>query len=178
LADGVPVVLDACVLLNLLATERTDEIIEALSVRCIVSSAVCSEALYLRSDDPPSGKRPVSLEPLVSRGSLQVRHLQNEAEEAWYVRYSGDLDDGEAMSLAIAHACQYRLATDDRKARRVAAAAGVQLMSTAQILKSWAECRDVSPAVLQTALRLIEAAARFRPGDRDPLANWWSESRR
>ena len=115
-----PVVLDASVLLNLLATGHAAELIRSLGSQGLVCSAVVNETLYIRSegaDDPPEM---VNLQPLLDAGTLEPCNLRGSNEHELFVRYATDLDDGEAMSLALCSARSFVLATDDGKARRIA----------------------------------------------------------
>jgi predicted nucleic acid-binding protein len=101
-------------------------------------------------------------------------------EEEWYVRFAADLDDGEAMSLAICHARSYALATDDRKARRMAAAltmSPVRLVSTGEMLRHWAVISRPQESEVKRVLGAIERRARFVPPADDPSCDWWSEHR-
>jgi predicted nucleic acid-binding protein len=95
----------------------------------------------------------------------------NEAEADDYVTFSASIDDGEAMSLAIARVRGYSLVTDDRKARQFAMNLGVEVYGTTDILRHWAE--ENPNAEIGHLLRAIERRARYRPPDDDPNFNWW-----
>ncbi|HLB77136.1 MAG TPA: hypothetical protein VJO72_08900, partial [Candidatus Dormibacteraeota bacterium] len=60
------------------------------------------------------------IDPWLQSGRVKIASLDSPLEEELYVQSAADLDDGEAMSLAICRARGYALATDDRKARRIA----------------------------------------------------------
>jgi predicted nucleic acid-binding protein len=137
---SVAVVLDTSVVLNLLATGVGRAILESLELDCFVCSAVVDETIYIRSDDPTRPPEVASIDPWILSGAVKVISPDSPLEEAIYVLFAADLDDGEAMSLAICRARGYALATDDRKARRIAghlALPGVDLLSTSQILHYW-----------------------------------------
>lgn len=167
-------VLDTCVLINLLATDRMAEIAKVIAPTCLLCSAVSRESLYLRSLETDARPEAVDLIPLLEAGVLTTCTIEGTTEEELYVNYALELDDGEAMSLAIAQARNFALATDDRKARRIIGENVPQLMiiSTAEIIHAWAEGRG-RPEV-EAAVRCIQARARFRPSDTDPLAPWWN----
>jgi predicted nucleic acid-binding protein len=171
-----PAVLDTCILINLLATGRIAEIIRVIAPACLVCSVVSRESLYLRPLDEAAGTREaVDLAPLFDAGVLTACQIEGPAEEDLYVNYAFELDDGEAMSLAIAQARNLALATDERKARRVARENAPQLsmISTAEIIWAWAQERDEADAI--AVVRSILTRARFRPSASDPLAPWWDE---
>jgi hypothetical protein len=98
---------------------------------------------------------------------------------AMYVELAADLEDGEAMTLAIAHGRGLAAATDDRKARRIAAercGGSLVLVRTTEILRAWVQVSSVDDATLRGVLRRIESIARFRPANDDPLRDWWAEA--
>jgi hypothetical protein len=169
-----PAVIDTCVLLNVLATDRVGEIVQIISPSRLICPGVSSESLYLRSAEPDGPPQAVDLGPLFAQSVFTACPLAGNPEEELYVGYSLELDDGEAMSLAMAHARNLALATDDRKARRLAGetAPAISLISTPQIIRAWAEDRD--PAEVATVIRAIHGRARFCPSDDDPLAHWWN----
>ncbi len=169
-----PAVIDTCVLINLLATERMVEICRLIAPLCLVCSAVSAESLYLRSLEPDGKLEPINLSPLFANGTLTSCKIEEPAEENLYVSYALELDDGEAMSLALAHARNLALATDERKARRLARenAPRIKLISTAEIVHAWAKDKRREEAI--SAVRVISARARFQPPDSYPLANWWN----
>jgi predicted nucleic acid-binding protein len=170
-----PAVIDTCVLINLLATDRVGEIVDAISPSRLICPGVSSESLYLRSAEPDGQQEAVDLAPLFGENVFTGCAMEGDLEEELYVGYSLELDDGEAMSLAIAHSRNIALATDDRKARRLAAenAPGIPLLSTPQIIRAWAEGRD--HAQVASVIRAINTRARFSPSADDPLAQWWNE---
>jgi len=174
LITNLPAVIDTCVLINLLATDRVGEIVQAISPCRLVCPGVSSESLYLRSTEPDGPPQPVDLEPLFHQNVFTACPLNSDAEEELYVGYSLELDDGEAMSLAIAHARNIALATDDHKARRLAEenAPAISLISTPQIIRAWAENRD--PADVASVVRAVHSRARFCPSDHDPWLEWWN----
>ena len=169
-----PVVLDTCVIINLLATNRVSEIVRTLAPRCLICSAVSGESLYLRSMQADQGPEVVDLKQLFDEGAFEKCEIQGDQEEAFYVGYALELDDGEAMSLAIAQSRNFSLATDERKARRVLRenAAGLTVISTTEIVHAWG--KDQLEQDLITAIHLIRERARFQPPDSDPLARWWN----
>jgi predicted nucleic acid-binding protein len=141
----------------------------------MVCSAVSEESLYLRPLEAEGRPEAVDLQTLIDAGVLTSCQLEGSAEEDLYVSYASELDDGEAMSLAIAQSRNLALATDEKKARRLARENAPQLLiiSTAEIIRAWAE--DKERRDVAAVLRSILARARFRPPESDPLAIWWNE---
>ena len=61
----------------------------------------------------------VDIDDLISRDVIQICNCDNAEEQELFVNLAASLDDGEAMSLAIALSRNWHLATDDKKARRI-----------------------------------------------------------
>lgn len=175
-----PVVLDTTVILNLLATGIGEAILNCLQTECFIAAAAAQEALYIRADDPAQPVRGVSLEPWVAEKLVALTATEGPEEENLYVQFASELDDGEAMSLAICCSRDYILATDDRKARRIAGSLrpkAVSVLPSAEILHRWAECTAASEERIREILRSIETRARFVPRAGDPFGDWWLSAR-
>jgi len=174
--DVPGVACDACTLLNLIATDRPEEILPAYGCPCFIVKAVQSaETLYLRAlpeDDPAQSIYKVDLSILGEKGVLTAVEL-TEQEQITYVAYARDIDDGEAQTAALAVHRGLWLATDDGKARRFAESKAIQLLRTSEWVKRWAEKDGIGPGAIRDALRQIEFKARFRPNSKDPLYTWW-----
>ena len=173
------VLLDASCLINLYATGRLRDIALAVPYRLGVADYVLErEALYVWR---PGGsvaeetRVPVDLEHLVEEGLIRVMRLESEEEERTFVDLAALMDDGEAVTGAIALHRGYAVATDDRKARRILAEhpRSITLVSTLELLKLWDGEVSVSEAELREALAAMESSASYLPGDRDPLRGWW-----
>ena len=121
----------------------------------------------------------VDITPHIVSGALQVLELSCEEEQALYVEQSIVVDDGEAMSIAIAAHRHLELAIDDKQAanhsRRMFP--NVRLWSTPELLKHWTEVGRVEAKVLREAIRLIEMRSRYFPSKSHPLADWWRQSK-
>ncbi len=169
-------ILDACVLINLLASGEMEAILGSAARTSFICSAVEKEAIYLRTDDPNSPTELVHLAPYVEAGLLTVCHTEGDEEAQLFVDYASVLDDGEAMSLAIALARGFVLATDERKARRLfleAAGSPQRLVSTSDLIRGWAEGKHALAGRLKTALARVEGRARYLPPADDANYNWW-----
>ena len=121
----------------------------------------------------------VDIVPLIASGLLLVLELSGDEEAALYVEQSIVVDEGEAMSIAIAASRQLQLAIDDKQAANQARRAfpSIHLWSTPEILKHWEDKGSVGRYEIQAAIRLIEARARYFPPKSHALASWWWERR-
>jgi predicted nucleic acid-binding protein len=116
---------------------------------------------------------------LIQAELLTICELEDEKEEELYIDYSSQLGSGEAMSIAIAQSREYFLATDDRKARRIfleGTANPAFLLSTADLIRNWAESNLIPSDRLKTALINIRRRANFTPRRIDPNFQWWVNS--
>lgn len=172
-------ILDSCVLLNLAASDEVADIVATIEGATFISTAAQKEALFLRDEADPAVLVPLELDDLLAISQIRVCDLETPEEEDDFVRLATDLDDGEAMSIAIATSRGMRFASDDQKARRVflqMVTAADRLTCTSSILKQWAERRAVAAPRLKTILKRIGTRARFTPSRRDPNVDWWQQS--
>jgi predicted nucleic acid-binding protein len=168
---------DASVLLNLLAADCIAEIAAALDWHFAICPLVRDEAKRLR-DASTGDMVPVDIAPLIESGVLQILELSGNDEQVLYVEQSIVVDDGEAMSIAIAASRRLELAIDDKQAsnhvRRTFP--DLRLWTTPEIIKLWADTAALAPQRLGQVLSLIEGRARYSPPNLHPLAAWWNGS--
>ena len=81
--------------------------------------------------------------------------------------------DGEAMCLAIAEQRGWVVATDDRKAIRVAQQAGLTVVSCPALVKAWVDATGPDQAALNKVLQDIQVLAQFKPNPTMPEYQWW-----
>ena len=120
-------------------------------------------------------REPVDLTSLLEEGLIQLMRLEHPAEEISFIDLAANLDDGEAVTGALAFRRGWSVATDDRKARRVLGQLNppVELVSTLELLKLWAEETRVPRDEVGAAMAEMQSSASYRPGARDPLYEWW-----
>ena len=172
--------LDASCLLNLYATGRLRAISATIDVRIQVADyAIEHEAIYTWLRDATSGHDepvPVDVSPLIAEGLIHIVELERTAERATFVELATLVDDGEAVSGALAFHRGCSVATDDRKARRVFGERipSVQLVSTLDLLKLWTDIGQISDDELRAAMIAMRSGASYIPSSRDPLFEWWA----
>jgi predicted nucleic acid-binding protein len=169
---------DSSVLLNLLAANSLANVAAATAWQFAICPAVRDEVKKLR--DPHTGEMiEVDLSPYLASGLLQVLELSGEEEQTLYVEQAIVVDDGEAMSIAIAAHRQLELAIDDKQAANHARRAfpEIHLWSTPEILKYWSEVGRVEGKILREAIRLIETRSRYFPAKSHALAEWWQTAK-
>ena len=173
-------ILDACYLINLHASGWLAAILASLGQVIVIADYVRSqEALRIRgcaADDPMSSYETIDLRSVIDAGLLRVVSLETEEEEQRAVNYVvALLDTGEAITGAIALSRHWAIGTDDRKATSFFArqAAQLQLVTTPEIVKHWADSSAPTPDDLRAAIRSVQARARYVPGRQHPLRQWW-----
>jgi hypothetical protein len=172
-------ILDACVLINILASGRAQEILTDSGFMFGICTVVSQESIYLRAADLNAPPDTVELAPFVKSKSLSVYALSGDKEQALYVDYAADLDDGESMTLALAFSRGFTVATDDRKARRIFledTGDVARLLSTPQILKKWSQGAGLTAGHLKNLLLEVSRRGRFSPHSGDPDFAWWSKA--
>lgn len=133
------------------------------------------ETLYLRrhdENDEPTNEE-VDLRACVAAGVLTECTPEPGEEAARYVELAAELDDGEAMALAMAVTREWLLATDDRKVRRTARDLGVRVITTPELVRRWAEATAATEEEISAALCRVRGLARFVPGEGCPMHDWW-----
>ena len=177
MTNSPPLVIDACVLLNLLATDRFEDILVYLEREILVCSIVSDEVYYLKSYDKPGERGLIKIQPYIDIGILLNCHIED-SEVELLVNLSSQLDEGEAMSLAIAISREFDIATDDKKALRVFREAGgdeIKIHSTLSLIRDWAESRNISEVDLQHILKRIKEMANYIPRKTDSNYLWWDK---
>ena len=174
------VALDACCLINLLAAGRIlDPAFRgpALGLTLHVPQKAVEETLYLLKPDADGAsvlvKAEIDLGPCFAAGLVHRCAIEGPAESDLFVRLAVWLDDGEAECLAIARQRGWLMATDDRPARRLARDLGVDVLSTAEVVKRWAERTGAADELIRQVLGNIETYARFTPRRNSPEYSWW-----
>ncbi|WP_323119754.1 hypothetical protein [Burkholderia alba] len=130
-------VLDASVVINLLATGHSSSILQALGTPIVVTDNVVREIQKGSADGRPEAAQ---LELLILDRHLRVEKLEGPASESFFELVGGSvsdsLDDGEAATLAFAHSNGFTAAIDEKKATRIATErfASLRLVTTVDIL--------------------------------------------
>ena len=133
--------IDACCLIDLLATGHVEAILRAAGFDWHLPSAVQGEVQHVRQHDPAQPgqflKVAVDLSPLDRLGrACRLCGPADQTEQDRFVHYAAQFrSDGEAMCIAIAEQRGWVVATDDRKAIRVAQQAGLTVVSCPELVK-------------------------------------------
>jgi hypothetical protein len=172
--DAPLIIQDSSVLLNLMATNRLDEIMRGVGRQTMVCREVTVELLYLR--DFVTGERvAVDLAAFVTAGVIIETDFNSPQEIERFVEFAATLDDGEAASAAIAEIRHLELSTDERKATNLLLARGMilKLWTTPDLIFAWANNAHPPKADVREAITRIQKCARYSPPTAHPLKEWW-----
>ncbi|HUU85710.1 MAG TPA: hypothetical protein VM243_19605 [Phycisphaerae bacterium] len=169
-------IIDACCFINLYATGDLRGFLSASEYGWHIPTVALAESLFVRAstDADEDTPEPIVAQPLIEDGLLEPVDVEADSEAEWYVRLAAGLDDGEAMALAISKVRGWMTATDDRKARRIAASLDIPVVTTPELMQQWAERAALPSPVLQKLLRNIMVRARFSPAEDAPGFVWWA----
>jgi len=172
MANGI---LDTCCLINFYASGHARAILDALKRPMFLPESVKREALYLASSDKAGERDRIDVEKVAAELHLLVVAPETDEELDLYVGLATELDDGEAMALALAKARGLTLLTDERKAGKKATSLSVEVLTTPDVLHVWSE--STSAALVTQAIQCIEARARYAPFVAHPRYGWWQQCR-
>ncbi len=115
------------------------------------------------------------LKSLVDAGLLTKVAADKEEEQNIVVNFAVSLDDGEAVTGAIAVYRNWAIATDDKKALSLfgRVVPHIELISTLSVVKYWAEMTGASDDEIGRALEDLHSGAPYEPKASHPLYTWW-----
>ena len=168
-------ILDACCAINLFATDHADAILRSVGRPIAIARYVVERELL--SLAALAALRNETLEERLTRNETMIVALQDEEEEL-FLTLAAQVDDGEAITAAIAISRRWAIATDERKTSAVLnrIAPSIRVVTTPELVKHWAEEAEIDGATLRDVLATIETTAHFHPWRSHPLYNWWRSS--
>jgi predicted nucleic acid-binding protein len=171
-----PLLLDACVTINLVAAAPIHQIARCVGHSCLITRQAANEVGHLRDTiDGEIRVTPVDLTEHVQTGAFEIIDLAPD-EIPLFVGLAGLVDDGEASTIAVAIKRGIPLATDDRKARRLCAERGLDLPTgTVTLIRRYCEAQALDPAHVSDLLRRISSRASFQAPRGDPDLKWWND---
>lgn len=174
------IVIDACCVINLLATRRELEIVRALGLHLLDTPQVSSEPLTLWTPPDDEGLRtrePTSTERLRRAGLLETHGLDNDALVDAFIAAAARIKDTDASCIALAGVLKCPLMTDDRKERKIARDLfpTIELVSTLDVLGDAEKALNWSPEELAVVAKDLRWRGNFAPPRNDPRALWYDE---
>ena len=169
------VVVDACCVINVSAGGPPRPVFESVGVRWYLPTTVWEETRQLTFPNDECPERASELQALLLDGVFVLCDLTTQDERDLFVTLATQLDDGEAMALAIAKCRGWTIATDDRVARRLARELSVPVLTTPDVVKRWVDTVRPSREVLRSFLQNLERLGRYKPSSRELLFAWWND---
>lgn len=176
-------ILDACCIINLYASGVIEAILRSITTSIAVAAYVRDKEALTVACESPGGTAPqrevIDLQPYIASGLLQVVSPETEEELDTFVNFAVHLDDGEAITGAIAFHRNWSIASDDGKALRFFSqhAPDVQLITTPELIKHWVDTAHPASDVVCAALRNVRTRARYEPHRTHMLYDWWQKCR-
>jgi len=122
-------------------------------------------------------QKQINLQPIIDKNLLAVVSIRSETESIDYINFCYEfLENGEAITGAIAKNRNWGIATDDTKCIDILNknVPHVQIFTTPHLIKNWYEIRRPSTFEIKTTLKNIQCGGRYRPGPKHPLHRWWN----
>ena len=168
---------DACVLINLLATRRAPELLDALGWALVSTPQAAGQVTYLAGppdEDGRATKEPVSVSPLIESRHLEIRTVPANALDV-FVDLAAQIHEADASSIALAAGMGVALATDDRLARRLAAglAPPVELIRTLAVVREATSQIGLAADEIRLVARDLRLRGSFLPPRQDPDRAWY-----
>jgi predicted nucleic acid-binding protein len=151
-------------------------VLSSIEGRVAIADVVKRESQYVLvggAGDDALEREAIDLSPMIESGALDVIETDDDEELLTFIDLTRDLDDGEAMTLALAIHRRGVIVTDDRKAMRLSREAGVSLMTSLDLMKHWSESASIPHAELRLVLGDLRERGRFEPSRQHPLRTWW-----
>jgi len=175
------IITDASVLINLAASQVSNEILSNVGFSFAVCPDVIREVRYLR--DSETGKEhSIDLNDHFEAGRLHLIEPESDEEFELLVDYSSMLGrgPGEAMCFALAESRGLCVAIDDRRAIRRALRKYTEFktIGTLEILQLWQQKRLIGDDQMKAVIDSIERLARFHPSRSHSFFEWWEKCKR
>ncbi len=177
------IILDACCVINLYASGQMRAILKVIPKNLSIATYVKeNEVLKIYSgplDNVTASYEIIDLQPFIKDKLLILVDIENELEENSYVNFSQKLDDGEAITGAIAINRNWAIATDENKAIKLFQnkAPHIVLVSTLELIKFWVDTTKPDEKVVQEAILNIKIRGRYEPHRNHSLFTWWGKFR-
>ena len=148
-----------------------DEILGANTGPVAIVEAVARETLYIHVlTDGVREREPVELGAFFGSGLLEILRPESDDEFQALVHYATLLDDGEAMTCALATCRGYRIATDEKKTIRLLGSQ-VPILGTLDLVRAWEDAASIPGSIMREVLAAIEERG-YVPGTGNPHYTW------
>jgi predicted nucleic acid-binding protein len=167
-------ILDACTLINLHACRQMESIVVSIPGQVMIAEQVYDECRLDPFDPDDEIVERTDLARLIERRALTVVTSLTNTELNSFAAFAIRLEDGEAATLALAVHRGWTVVTDDRAAIRELAGQA-PLLSTLDLIKTWADTLAITRDVLAVTLADLRVRGRYVPSKSHPLWSWWNQ---
>ena len=169
------IILDACCVINLYASKQIEEILDTIPKSVCIAAYVKNEEILRTYDISSNRAEDIDLQSLIDQGVLILVDLNLKTEAETRVSLATVLDDGEAVTGAIAIHRNWAIATDDKAAIKVFGreVPHLQIITTPELIKYWADKTKPPPEIINQCLQNIAVGASYRPSKKHHLYDWW-----
>jgi len=158
-----------------------EEIIKAIPCKFIVADYVREKEArsikkkYTSRGMAISNKENINLQPMVENKLLSIVSLDFNREAVDCVNFTYEMNDGEAMSGAIAKNRNWAIATDDYEATQnfIRDIPEIQIITTIDLIKYWSDFSNPSPSEVIIVTNNIYTIGNYIPTPRHHLYTWW-----
>lgn len=177
------IILDACCIINLYASKQMRSILETMPSDLAVAVYVKeNEALSVFSgpnNNVQSSKESIDLQSFIKDGLLFLVDIETDSEANTFINLAENLDDGEAITGAIALNRNWSIATDDSVSLKLfgISAPHIALVTTLDIVKYWADIKNPDNDTIRETLLNIRLRGRYEPHRGHHLIDWWEQFR-
>jgi predicted nucleic acid-binding protein len=175
------IILDACCLINLFASRQMRAVLETIPKSLSVATYVRDHEVLSIYSGPTNNVQETSelidLQPFIDDRLLLLVDIETEVEENTYINFAEKLDDGEAITGAIALNRNWAIATDDSASVRLFqnSAPHIALVSTLDLVKYWADTIKPVDDIIREAILNIRVRGKYEPHRTHPLYAWWQK---
>jgi len=119
----------------------------------------------------------IDLQPILNTGLLVMASLTSEAEYAKMVDLATVLEDGEAITAALALQRRWAIGVDGPATTALLRQhlPDVQIVSTPILIQQWVERSRPPSRALRAALQNMHQGTGYAPPVHHPLYPWWQE---
>jgi hypothetical protein len=175
------IILDACCIINLFASQQMRAILESIP-KSLSVAAYIKDHEALRIFTGPIGNvqessELIDLQPFINDRLLVLVDIETEDETNTYINFSERLDDGEAITGAIAVNRNWAIATDDAASLKLfqSRSPHIALVSTLELVKHWVDTIYPGDELVHETLLNIRIRGRYFPHRDHPLYEWWQK---
>ncbi len=176
------IILDACCIINLSASRQMKAVLKAIPRNLSVAAYVKNNEVLSIYTGPITNVQEsselIDLQAFIDEGLLILVNLEAE-EQNTYINLAEKLDDGEAITGAIALSRNWAMATDDLASIKLieTKAPQIALVSTLDLMKCWADTNKPDESIVRDALLNIRMRGKYEPHRNHHLNEWWQKFR-